>query len=69
MTWNRHLIELAMAELDEIITGAEQQIELGMLPHRDELYLDEIKLKYAQRVRRLQQLGNKAFENRYLKRA
>lgn len=69
MTWNRHLIELAMAELDEIITGAEQQIELGMLPHRDEVYLEELKVQYAQRVRRLQGLGNKAFENRYLKRA
>ena len=69
MTWNRHLIELAMAELDEIITGAEQQIELGMLPHRDEVDLEELKVQYAQRVRRLQQLGNKAFENRYLKRA
>lgn len=69
MTWNRHLIELALAELDEIITSADQQIELRMLPHKDEVYLDDLKIKYAQRVRRLQQLGNKAFENRYLKRA
>ena len=69
MEWNRHLIELAMAELDEIITGAEQQIELGMLPHRDEVYLEDLKVQYAHRVRRLQHLGNKAFENRYLKRA
>ena len=40
-----------------------------LLGSGDEVYLEELKVQYAQRVRRLQGLGNKAFENRYLKRA